>query len=231
MARPRPRRSRYGLIAHENVCPIRLPGSTPRLKMRRSRMNLPNQLTVARLILTFVFVGVLSVDGMPHAGTIALAVFSIAAYTDLLDGQIARARNLITNFGKLMDPLADKVLMCAGFVMLGDQGFFPAWIVVLILAREFLVTGLRLVASAEGIVLAAENLGKYKTTFQIIAVIYFLIVLAAKEPSLAWLSPLLDWRGLGPDVLGQILVWVALILTLVSGLNYVWKNRKLLADC
>jgi len=194
-------------------------------------MNLPNQLTVARLILTFVFVGVLSVDGMPHAGTIALAVFSIAAYTDLLDGQIARARNLITNFGKLMDPLADKVLMCAGFVMLGDQGFFPAWIVVLILAREFLVTGLRLVASAEGIVLAAENLGKYKTTFQIIAVIYFLIVLAAKEPSLAWLSPLLDWRGLGPDVLGQILVWVALILTLVSGLNYVWKNRKLLADC
>ncbi|PAW60646.1 MAG: CDP-diacylglycerol--glycerol-3-phosphate 3-phosphatidyltransferase [Verrucomicrobiia bacterium Tous-C2TDCM] len=194
-------------------------------------MNLPNQLTVARLILTFVFVGVLSVDELPHAGTIALAVFSIAAYTDLLDGQIARARNLITNFGKLMDPLADKVLMCAGFVMLGDLGFFPAWIVVLILAREFLVTGLRLVASAEGIVLAAENLGKYKTTFQIIAVIYFLLVLAAKEPSLAWLSPILGWRGLGPDVLGQLLIWVALILTLVSGLNYVWKNRKLLADC
>ena len=125
-------------------------------------MNLPNQLTVARLALTLVFVGVLSIDGLPHAGTIALAVFSIAAYTDLLDGQIARARNLITNFGKLMDPLADKVLMCAGFVMLCEEGFIPAWIVVLILAREFLVTGLRLVASAEGIVLAAENLGKYK---------------------------------------------------------------------
>jgi CDP-diacylglycerol--glycerol-3-phosphate 3-phosphatidyltransferase len=130
-----------------------------------------------------------------------------------------------------MDPLADKVLMCAGFVMLCEQGFFPAWIVVVILAREFLVTGLRLVASAEGIVLAAENLGKYKTTFQIIAVIYFLIVIAAKEPLLAWLNPVLEWRGLGPDGLGQILIWIALILTLVSGLSYVWKNRKLLADC
>jgi len=194
-------------------------------------MNLPNQLTVARLALTLVFVGVLSIDGLPHAGTIALAVFSIAAYTDLLDGQIARARNLITNFGKLMDPLADKVLMCAGFVMLCEEGFIPAWIVVLILAREFLVTGLRLVASAEGIVLAAENLGKYKTTFQIITVIYFLIVIAAKDPWLAPLNPVLEWRGLGPHVLGQILIWIALILTLVSGLSYLWKNRKLFADC
>ncbi len=194
-------------------------------------MNLPNQLTVARLALTLVFVGVLSIDGLPHAGTIALAVFSIAAYTDLLDGQIARARNLITNFGKLMDPLADKVLMCAGFVMLCEEGFIPAWIVVLILAREFLVTGLRLVASAEGIVLAAENLGKYKTTFQIIAVIYFLIVIAAKDPWLAWLNPVLERRGLGPHVLGQILIWIALILTLVSGLSYLWKNRKLFGDC
>lgn len=199
--------------------------------MNGPRMNLPNQLTVARLILTFVFVGVLSIDSLPHAGTIALAVFSIAAYTDLLDGQIARARNLITNFGKLMDPLADKVLMCAGFVMLCEQGFFPAWIVILILAREFLVTGLRLVASAEGIVLAAENLGKYKTAFQIVAVIYFLVVIAAKEPALAWISPLLEWKGLGPHVLGQLLIWIALILTLVSGLSYVWKNRRLLADC
>jgi len=194
-------------------------------------MNLPNQLTVARLVLTFVFVGVLSIDGLSHAGTMALAVFSIAAYTDLLDGQIARKRNLITTFGKLMDPLADKVLMCAGFVMLCELGFFPAWIVVLILAREFLVTGLRLVASAEGLVLAAENLGKYKTGVQIASIIYFLVALAAKEPTLAWFSPVLDWRGLGPHGLGQMLVWLALVLTLVSGLSYVWKNRKLLADC
>jgi len=130
-----------------------------------------------------------------------------------------------------MDPLADKVLMCAGFVMLCEQGFFPAWIVVVILAREFLVTGLRLVASAEGIVLAAENLGKYKTTFQIIAVIYFLLVIASREPAFAWISPVLEFRGLGPHILGQLLIWIALILTVVSGLSYLWKNRRLLADC
>ncbi len=194
-------------------------------------MNLPNKLTVARLVLSFVFAALLSIEGLSWGGSAALLVFSLAAYTDLLDGQIARKRNLITNFGKLMDPLADKVLMCAGFVMLCEQGFFPAWIVVVILAREFLVTGLRLVASAEGIVLAAENLGKYKTTFQIIAVIYFLLVIASREPAFAWISPVLEFRGLGPQVLGQLLIWIALILTVVSGLSYLWKNRKLLADC
>ena len=194
-------------------------------------MNLPNQLTVARLLLSFVFVALLSIDGLPYGGTAALIVFSIAAFTDFLDGHLARKHSLITNFGKLMDPLADKILMCAGFVMLCEKGFFPAWIVVVILAREFLVTGLRLVASAAGIVLAAENLGKYKTTFQIIAVIYFLVVMAAREPAFAWINPVLDYRGLGPHVLGQLLIWIALILTMVSGFNYVWKNRKLLADC
>lgn len=194
-------------------------------------MNLPNQLTVARLVLTFVFVGVLSAEGVPHAGTIALVVFSVAAYTDFLDGHIARSRNLITNFGKLMDPLADKVLMGAGFVILCEMGFFPAWIVVVILAREFLVTGLRLVASAEGIVLAAENLGKYKTGAQIAAVIYFLVVIASREPGMAWIGPLLDLRPLSPAVLGQAFLWASLVLTVVSGLSYVWKNRRLLADC
>jgi CDP-diacylglycerol--glycerol-3-phosphate 3-phosphatidyltransferase len=194
-------------------------------------MNLPNQLTVARLVLTLVFVAVFSIDGIPHAGTIALAVFSVAAYTDFLDGYIARKHNLITNFGKLMDPLADKVLMGAGFIVLCEQGFFPAWIVVLIIAREFLVTGLRLVASAEGVVLAAENLGKYKTGAQIAAVIYFLVVVAARDPGMAWLGRLLDLRILSPAILGQTFIWASLVLTLVSGLSYVWKNRRLLADC
>ena len=210
---------------------IHLPALAAGRMLACPRMNLPNQLTVARFVLTFVFVGVLSIDGIPHAGTIALLVFGIAAYTDLLDGQIARKHNLVTNFGKLMDPLADKILMAAGFVILCELGFFPAWIVVVILAREFLVTGLRLVASAAGVVLAAENLGKYKTTFQIIAILYFLLLLATREPAFAWFSPVFEWRGLGPHVLGQILIWLALILTLVSGFSYVWKNRQLLADC
>lgn len=194
-------------------------------------MNVPNQLTVARLILSFVFVALLSLDGLAWTKTAALVVFSIAAITDFLDGYLARKHNLITNFGKLMDPLADKVLMCAGFVLLTRLELIPAWIVVVILTREFLVTGLRLLASAEGLVLAAENLGKYKTIFQIVTVIYFLLFLAAKESLLGFLRPLFNAYYLGPEHLGQVLIWVSLILTLWSGCSYVWKNRKLLGDC
>ena len=119
-------------------------------------MNLPNRLTVLRLILTFVFVAILSVE-FPHWRSLALIVFAVAAITDFLDGHLARKHNLITSFGKLMDPLADKVLMCAGFVLLVSHELMPAWVVIIILAREFLVTGLRLVASAEGMVLAASG--------------------------------------------------------------------------
>ena len=140
---------------------------------------MPNQLTVLRLILTFVFLVVMTLV-FPHSKTISLLVFSIAALTDFLDGYLARKHDLITSFGKLMDPLADKILMAAGFVMLAATGHIPAWIVVVILAREFMVTGLRLVASAEGVVLAAENLGKYKTTIQIVTILYFLLMLAGR---------------------------------------------------
>jgi CDP-diacylglycerol--glycerol-3-phosphate 3-phosphatidyltransferase len=194
-------------------------------------MNLPNQLTVARLVLTFVFVALLSIDGLPYGGTAALIVFSIAAYTDFLDGHLARKHSLITNFGKLMDPLADKILMCAGFVLLACLNFIPAWIVVVILSREFLVTGLRLLATAEGVVLAADSLGKYKTIFQIVTVIYFLLIIAAREPLFQWLNPVFDLPLLGPATLGLLLIWISLALTLISGLSYVWKNRKLLSDC
>ena len=195
-------------------------------------MNLPNQLTVLRLFLTFVFLAVLSLS-FPHSRTIALLIFVIAAVTDFLDGHIARKYDLTTSFGKLMDPLADKILMTAGFVMLAVSGHIPGWIVVVILAREFMVTGLRLVASAEGMVLAAENLGKYKTTIQIVTVIYFLLVLAAREEGsiLGFLAPLFENRILGPGILGQVLIWGSLILTLLSGVSYLWKNRQLLGDC
>lgn len=193
-------------------------------------MNLPNQLTVFRLILTFVFVGVMSAE-FPHARTVGLIVFSVAAFTDFLDGYLARKHNLITNFGKLMDPLADKILMCGGFVILAVLGEIPAWIVIVILAREFLVTGLRLVASAEGVVLAAENLGKHKTVWQIVTVIYFLVVLASEEPAFAWTGFLFDWKPASPAIFGQILIWLSLILTVLSGLSYAWKNRVLLKDC
>ncbi len=191
-------------------------------------MNLPNQLTLLRLILTFVFMGVLSVPAFPCAKTLALLIFSVAAFTDFLDGYLARKYNLITNFGKLMDPLADKILMCAGFVLLIALGHMPAWIVVVILSREFLVTGLRLVASAEGKVLAAEGLGKYKTIFQIVTILYFLLFEAAGEKCVAWAMPIFDTPFSNPAILGKGLVWISLILTMVSGFSYAWKNRQLL---
>src|SRR6056297_435398 len=152
-------------------------------------MNLPNQLTVARLFLSFLFVALLSIEEVEFMRTAALLVFVIAAITDFLDGYLARKHQLITNFGKLMDPLADKVLMCAGFVLLTRLELIPAWMVVAILSREFLVTGLRLLASAEGVVLAAEALGKYKTILQIVTIIYFLIYLASLDHWLRFIRP------------------------------------------
>ena len=197
------------------------------IRIHGARMNLPNRLTVGRLILTFVFLGTMSVV-FPLHKTWSLLIFVIASVTDFLDGYIARKYDLITAFGKLMDPLVDKILMTGGFVMLTAMGHIPAWIVVVILAREFMVTGLRLVASAEGKVLAAENLGKYKTTIQIVTVIYFLTMLAVGEDGsfLGLLSPIFEIQ-----IVGQTLIWASLVLTLLSGFNYMWKNRELLADC
>jgi len=195
-------------------------------------MNLPNKLTVSRLLLTVCFVIALTLDQvLPLAHSLAALFFIVAAITDWLDGYLARKYHLITSFGKLMDPLADKVLMCAGFVMLSDLHLIPGWMVVAILTREFLVTGLRLVASAEGVVLAAESLGKHKTIWQVITLIYFLIYLARDEPLFAWMDFLYHLKVTGIAITGVFLLWLTLALTVVSGLSYAWKNRKLLADC
>ena len=159
-------------------------------------MNLPNKLTTARFLLTAVFV-ILFYSPYPNRFSIALVVFILASFTDYLDGEIARRRNLVTNFGKLMDPLADKVLMGAALVLLAveDQTSshdprIPAWAVVIVLAREFFVTGIRLLAASKGAVLAAEKLGKHKTVWQMVAAIYFLGWHASTEPFGAWLAPL-----------------------------------------
>ena len=196
-------------------------------------MNLPNKLTVSRLFLTGAFVAALSID-VPYGKTIALFLFVIAAVTDFLDGYLARKHNLITDFGKLMDPLADKVLMASGFVMLcsldSTSKLIPAWVVIAILTREFMVTGLRLVASAEGKVLAAEKLGKHKTVWQIITVIYFLVFLASEDPGMRWLDHMFGLKILSPAIAGTALIAITLILTVWSGLGYLWKNRSLLRD-
>lgn len=193
-------------------------------------MNLPNKLTSARLLLTMVFVAILALP-IPHKFSIGLVIFSIASFTDFLDGHYARKFGLITTFGKLMDPLADKILMCSAFVVLCEERLIPAWVVVIILGREFLVTGIRLVATSQGAVLAADKLGKLKTVFQISTVVYLLLLLASKETAFAFLTPVFEFKPMGYTILGQTLIGLSLLTTIVSGLNYLVGNRELLADC
>jgi CDP-diacylglycerol--glycerol-3-phosphate 3-phosphatidyltransferase len=201
------------------------------------RMNLPNKLTVARFILTVVFVVLFYLPLENHVG-MALLVFIAAALTDLADGKIARARGLVTNFGKLMDPLADKVLMTAALVLLAvpfedsvqAEYLLPAWIVIAVLAREFFVTGIRVVAANNGVILAAEKLGKHKMVWQVITTIYFLMVHASLEPACRWLAPVFAWKPLSPGIFGVACLIMMTGLTLVSGFSYFWKNRKMFAD-
>lgn len=193
-------------------------------------MNLPNQLTLARLVLTAVFVAVVSIPTLPERYSIGLILFIIAAFTDFLDGYIARKHNLITNFGKLMDPLADKVLMCSAFVILTRHQQLPAWIVIAILSREFLVTGLRLLATSQGAVLAADSMGKLKTVLQIVTCIYLLLFMASNEAMFGWSAFVFDWKWTSPKIAGITIVGLTAFVTIYSGMSYMVKNRKLLSD-
>ncbi|KMM38643.1 CDP-diacylglycerol--glycerol-3-phosphate 3-phosphatidyltransferase [Guptibacillus hwajinpoensis] len=188
-------------------------------------MNLPNKITVSRIFLIPVFLifllAPLPLGETEIAGTvllnsqlIATAIFIFASVTDWIDGYIARKHNLVTNLGKFLDPLADKLLVTSAFVSLVELGAAPAWLVVLILSREFAVTGLRLVASSEGEVLAASNLGKLKTWIQIVAIIALLI---ENVPFEAVGFPF-----------ATISLWAALIITVYSGWDYFYKNREVL---
>lgn len=192
-------------------------------------MNLPNKLSVARLVLTVPFVG-LFYAGIPNGHSWALVVFVIASFTDYLDGEIARRCGLITNFGKLFDPLADKILMASALTMLAIEKAIPAWVVIAILAREFFVTGIRQIAVSQGVVLAAEKLGKHKLVWQVITVIYFLTWLAREEPMLAFTQSWFEWRPFAPDIFGRFAIYFTTALTLLSGFSYFWKNRRLFSD-
>ncbi len=191
-------------------------------------MNLPNQLTIARLGLTVLFVAA-AYSGVSQAYTVAALLFGVASLTDYLDGWIARRRGLVTSFGQLMDPLADKVLMSAAFVVLldTDRSTMPAWIVIIVLTREFLVTGLRLVASSRGAILAADWLGKQKTVWQIATAGYLLVLHASAESWAAWLRPVFESPVTGSVVMVPVLLGITLLTTVWSGAAYVWKNRSL----
>ena len=191
-------------------------------------MNLPNKLTASRFVLTAAFLVVMFTE-MPWHETIALVLFSVAGITDFLDGRIARQRNLITNFGILMDPLADKIMTCSAFIAFVGLNLIPAWMVVAIVARELAITGLRLLAASKNLVLAAEGFGKHKTISQIVAIIAVLTVQSYPQ-----------WGGVGKAIFGfelfgkpwsngfaVIAIWLAVGLTILSGSIYLWKNREI----
>ena len=195
-------------------------------------MNLPNKLTVSRFALTVFFLLALFMD-FPFHFTVALVFFVAASLTDLFDGIIARRRNLITAFGKLMDPLADKVLICSAFIAFIELGWMPAWMVILVVARELALPGLRQLAASKNLVLAAERQGKNKTISQITAIIALLVT-----------NSHADWRIVGQlfayEIAGhawawwvaEISKWVAVVLTALSGFLYLWNNREVyLKDC
>jgi CDP-diacylglycerol--glycerol-3-phosphate 3-phosphatidyltransferase len=190
-------------------------------------MNLPNRLTCSRFVLTLAFVAVLSTK-WPFANCVGLILFALAGVTDYLDGSIARSRNLVTDFGKLMDPLADKIMMAAAFILLVPEYAFPAWVAVTIVGREFAITGLRLLAASKGVVLPAEKLGKHKTVWQIVCVVFFLLLLALAELERAGvLTGLVYWWGYAWIYAGRALIVTVLVLTIYSGVRYLWNHRDL----
>ena len=191
-------------------------------------MNLPNAITLSRLVLTAVFVVAMGFDGLGGKMT-ALLSFSVAAATDWLDGYLARKMGLVTPLGKLLDPLADKILVCAAFVFMSVESFAPVWVTAVIIGREFLVTGLRQIAIEAGQVLAADNLGKWKTTFQLIFIISALVWLAFSEMTERGLLAEFLWKLVDPSSwLIPASLWLALALTVISGANYLWSGRNLL---
>lgn len=190
-----------------------------------NKMNLPNKLTIFRVILIFPFV-LLLLGGfhkwgwftaafggiLKYVNYIALAVFILASFTDLIDGKIARKYNLVTNFGKFMDPLADKLLVCAALICLVEMGRIPSWIVIIIISREFIISGFRLIASDNHVVIAASYWGKFKTTFQMVMV----CLMIANLPQIA--------------VLTDIVMWIAVALTVISLVDYLVKNKSVMKD-
>lgn len=187
-----------------------------------NKMNVPNQLTIFRVILIIPFV-ILLLGGQAGwfganimiPNIIALVVFIVASLTDLIDGKIARKYNLVTNFGKFMDPLADKLLVCAALIALVEMGRIPSWVVIIIISREFIISGFRLIASDNNVVIAASYWGKFKTTFQMIMVCLMIV----KLPGVFWMSVLTD-----------VVMWIAVALTVISLVDYLVKNKDVMKD-
>lgn len=186
-------------------------------------MNLPNKLTMARICLIPFFMLFIELDQVPYHFLIAFAIFAAASLTDMIDGKIARKYNMITDFGKFMDPLADKVLVTAALIYFVRLNLAPAWLVILILAREFLVTSLRLIAAGKGIVIAADKWGKYKTATTMVWICYALLLVQFLEQIVS-----MNWNWL--IWIHYALMALSLGFTVISGVNYIWKNKELVSQ-
>src|SRR5213596_920662 len=188
-------------------------------------MNWANRITLSRLVLTVLF-GLALNSSWQYPRTSALLIFLIAGLTDFIDGEIARRYGFVTDFGKLMDPLVDKIMVAAAFISLVPLKAVPAWAATTVVARDFLITGLRLIASAKGRILPAESLGNQKTSWQIVTIVFFLALLSivelryATETSTWWVRA---WADAGP-----VLVWITVALTIYSGIGFTWRNRELI---
>ena len=176
-------------------------------------MNTPNKLTIARMIIVpFLVIFLLTGWGGEANRYISLTLFVVASVTDWFDGYLARKNNLVTNFGKFMDPLADKLLVCSAMICMIDLKRLPAWFVIIIIAREFIISGFRLIAAENGIVIAANYWGKFETAFQMIMIILLI----------------LHFDGIFV-ILEQIFIWLSLALTIISLITYIWQNRTVLS--
>lgn len=196
-------------------------------------MNLPNKLTLSRVVMVPFFVAfLLLTPNYPSFKWIALAIFVIASLTDLLDGKIARKYNLITNFGKFMDPLADKLLVCSALIGLSSLNVIPAWITIIIIAREFIISGFRLIAAEKGIVIAASMWGKWKTTFQMIMLCAQMIVMDRYFDTGAGLvsGTAVYQVYYVLTIFANVTMYIALVLTIVSLIDYLIKNKDVLKD-
>ncbi len=195
---------------------------------QKQKMNLPNKLTLLRVVMIVPFVLCLLAShqkwqflggAADYLEYVALLIFVLASLTDLIDGKIARKYNLVTNFGKFMDPLADKLLVCAAMIVLVEMGRIPSWVVIVIISREFIISGFRLIASDNGVVIAASYWGKFKTTFQMLMICMMIVMdtpLFAGVPAFAGIT--------------YGVMWIALVLTVVSLIDYLVKNRSVLKD-
>lgn len=187
-------------------------------------MNLANKLTTFRVILVPIFLLCISWENVPHGSIVALIIFLVAAITDQLDGYVARSRNQITDFGKFMDPLADKLLVTTALVVLIRYNLVPAWAVAIIIAREFAVSGLRSLAASQGNVIAASWWGKVKTVIQIIFIIIALIQLVIISEQTMFYSILNSLNII--NIIKDVTMYLTVIATVLSGIDYFYKNRK-----